>query len=84
MDFRVALVVITTLVVTERPLSAGAKDLVWAPWLPRSGNTKGAKNGQGFYGDGVCMGYRVRNPYIYIYIYMIYDYIYICKYGNSR
>eukprot|EP00434_Breviolum_minutum_P003049 symbB.v1.2.002681.t1/scaffold120.1/size317809/14 len=29
MDFRVALVVIATLVVTERPLSAGAKDLVW-------------------------------------------------------
>ncbi|CAE7300947.1 unnamed protein product [Symbiodinium natans] len=29
MDFRVALVVIATLVVTERPLAAGAKDLVW-------------------------------------------------------
>ncbi|CAJ1461830.1 unnamed protein product, partial [Effrenium voratum] len=28
-DFRVALVVIATLVVTERPLAAGAKDLVW-------------------------------------------------------
>lgn len=32
MDFRVALVVIATLVVTERPLSAGAKDLVWVAW----------------------------------------------------
>ncbi|CAJ1337107.1 unnamed protein product, partial [Effrenium voratum] len=28
-DFRVALVVIATLVVTERPLAAGAKELVW-------------------------------------------------------
>ena len=22
------------------------------------------KRGQGFYGDGLCMGYKVRNPYI--------------------
>ncbi|CAJ1416752.1 unnamed protein product [Effrenium voratum] len=29
MDFRVSLVVIATLVVTERPLATGSKDLVW-------------------------------------------------------
>ena len=33
MDFRISLVIIATLVVTERPLAAGDKDLVWAPWL---------------------------------------------------
>lgn len=78
MDFRVALVVITTLVVTERPLSAGAKDLVWAPWLSTWRHTwrpcgagvekKGAR-------DSMVMGYvwvsyKVRNPYIYNYIYI--------------
>ena len=74
MDFRVALVVITTLVVTERPLSAGAKDLVWAPWRSRSGSKKGAR-------DSMVMGYvwvikLETRIYNYIFIYM--------SYGNSR
>ncbi|OLP85467.1 hypothetical protein AK812_SmicGene33532 [Symbiodinium microadriaticum] len=37
MDFRVAVVVIATLVVTERPLAAGSKDLVWE--LPQGFDT---------------------------------------------
>ena len=72
MDFRVALVVITTLVVTERPLSAGAKDLVWAPWRSRSGSKKGAR-------DSMVMGY----VWVIKLETRIYNYIYM-SYGNSR
>ena len=38
MDFRISLVIIATLVVTERPLAAGDKDLVWE--LPPGFDTK--------------------------------------------
>jgi len=42
MDFRVAVVVIATLVVTERPLAAGSKDLVWE--LPEGFDTTHCHN----------------------------------------
>eukprot|EP00439_Symbiodinium_sp_Y106_P014280 s1550_g2.t1 len=48
MDFRVAVVVIATLVVTERPLAAGSKDLVWAEWNPFSLISSTSREGWGF------------------------------------